>query len=385
MRPAPPDPARVALLVGAPGVPVRGPSGASAHVRGLFAALQRRLDARLFAVQEADSRGIFAEPVDACYGGLPPWPRPMLRWRRYREVLAARRLARALVEQSLSGGWSPALLLERHSLYSDAGLQVADRLGLPWLLEVNAPAVDERAQVEELRAPREARRWERGVLMAAPRVVAPSRALCAWLEAGVGCRSVAWVPNGSDLPIGDRAAGRRALGLTEDDVVVGFVGSMRPWHGVERLPAIAAALGAVAVAVGAGATPAGVRAPGFLAGQSLADAIAAFDLAVAPTLPGSHGGFCPLKILDYRSQGVPVVGSDVGDAAVLIGEAGAVAPAAELDGLIDLARQWTGRRTPVARRSWDRVVDDLLNVAAGRPTGTLFSEDVPRGATEVAR
>jgi hypothetical protein len=62
-----------------------------------------------------------------------------------------------------------------------------------------------------------------------------------------------------------------------------------------------------------------------------------------------------------------------------------VAPAAELDGLIDLARQWTGRRTSVARRTWDRVVDDLLNVAAGRPTGTLFSEDVPRGATEVAR
>jgi starch synthase len=374
---APPAPARIALLVGAPGVPVQGPSGASAHVRGLAAALSARADTRLYAVQQADHRGSFGPPTPARCVGLPPWPGPLLRWRRYREVLAARRVARAALEDALhpTRPWRPALVVERHSLYSDAGLQLSDRLGLPWVLEVNAPAVIERGAYEELRDPAEARRWEQRVLRAAPLVVAPSQALCRWLREEVGCRAVRWLPNGTDLPPGDRARGRAALGVEDSVPLVGFVGSMRPWHGVERLPALAAAVGGRAVAAGAGALPPGVQAAGYLWGQALADFIAALDLAVAPTLPGTHEGFCALKLLDYRSQGVPIVASDVGDAALLVDGAGGVAPAADLGGLLDLAKRWIGATVPPARRGWAQVADDLLRLSAGEAAGPLFSPE----------
>ena len=372
-------PERIAVLVGAPGVPTAGPSGASAHVRGLVSALAQRADTRLYAVHEADARGRQTEPPVARLAGLPPWPGPLMRWRRYREVLAARGVARLALHDALhpTAPWRPDLIVERHSLYSDAGFQLSDRLGLPWILEVNAPAVTERAAYEELPAPAEARRWEQRVLRAAQLVVAPSRSLCRWLHEQVGCRQVRWLPNGTALPPGDRSRGRAALGLPDDVPVVGFVGSMRPWHGIERLPALAASVGAVAVAAGAGAVPPGVRSAGFLHHQALADFIAALDLAVAPTMPGTHEGFCALKLLDYRSQGVPIVASDVGEAAAIVADAGAVAPADDLAAQIALARTWIGKSTTPAVRSWDQVASDLLAFASGAAERPLFAAGTP--------
>lgn len=368
---------RIAYLVPAPGIPVRGPSGASAHVRGLAGGLAQDHELRLFAALEQDRRGRFGEDPPALTAlGAPGWPSWLDGWRDLREVRAARRISRHLLRQA-RGGWRPELLLERHSLFSDAGWRLHDALDLPWVLEVNAPPCLERGRFERLRRPALAARWERRVLQAAPAIVTVSHWLADWLVQEHGCRAVTVVPNGVTPARGDRQRGRRLLGLGEDEPVIGFVGSMKAWHGVGRLVRVAQAVGARLALVGERRDPAtfldiGQSLPedliwtDHLAPQGLADVVAALDVGLAPYPADAPPWFCPLKVLDYRAQGTPVVGTDVGDTRRLVGEAGTVVPPEDDEALIEAVRAWLGRRTPPWVRSWRQVGVEIL-AAAGLP------------------
>ena len=345
---------RPLLLVPAPGVPVLGPSGASAHVRGIAGALR---PVAIVAAREVDGRGAHAAldiPVVAV--GVPGWPSWLDRYREYTEVWTSRRVARAAVRLA------PTLLWERHTLFSDAGWKAHAATGAPWILEVNAPPVQERLRYETVRLRDWAEGWERDVLRAAPRVVAVSAWLADWLRA-LGCRDVRHVPNGVVPHVGDREGTRRALGI-EGKFVVGFLGSMKPWHGVERLPALLDALpDAHGLVVGEG--PVRVSHPRLLhAGQvseaRVADLVAAMDVGLAPYGADAPPWFCPLKILAYRAQGTPVVATDVGDCRLLVGDAGTVIPNGKraIDATVDAVRAWAGRRAPPWTRTWDDVVAD---------------------------
>ena len=371
---------RIAYLLPAPGIPVQGPSGASAHVRGLVAALREKHDVRLHAARLSDHRGVFGEPTPARAVEVPGWPSWLETYRDLTEVIAARRLARAVLEDAQTR-WRPGLIIERHSLFSDAGWRLHDRLRVPWLLEVNAPLCLERERFEHLRRPQWARSWERDVLQAAPSIAAVSQWLVRWLRDELGCKDVHWVPNGVTPLAGDRAAGRALLGVPEGVPVVGFVGSMKPWHGVERLPRIAEALGARLVLIGKldGEPPEGALVTGHLPPERLADAVAALDLGLAPYPADAPPWFCPLKILDYRAQGVPVVASDLGDCAALIGEGGGtVVPPEDDDAFIDVARAWLGHRTAPQVRSWRTVGKQLIRIGRG-PAPAAAAPRPPHG------
>lgn len=351
VRPGFPNPAiprRVRLLLNAaPGVPLFGPSGASAHVRGLGTAL----GARILAVREEDHRGRFGSlgvPFETV--GAPGWPSWLDRFRDQAEVNAARRIARAAMRHS------PSLVWERHSLFSDAGWKVHAATGAPWLLEVNAPLAEERARFETLRRPDYARAWEREVLLAAPLVAGVSRWVCQWL-ADLGCPRVIHLPNGVTPRVGDRIGTRRSLGLDER-FVLGFLGSMKPWHGLERIPALLDAIpDAVALIVGEGSIPAHPRLHHRPFVADPADLVAAMDVGLAPYGPDAPPWFCPLKILDYRAQGTPVVATDVGDCRELVGDGGTVAAH---DQLVDAIMAWRGRRVAPNVRSWETVAAEGL-------------------------
>lgn len=348
---------KIAYLVA--GVPLRGPSGASAHARGLFAALAKQGEARLFAVREHDRRGAVAPPIPGVYTGVPGWPSYLRRWEELREIRAGRRLGERLIEEA-DRGWLPDRIIERHSLFSDAGLRAAEALGRPLLLEVNAPLCAERARYEALPHPAWAARWERTVLRGASRIAAVSRWLVRWLREEIGCADVIWVPNGTDLPPGDRARGRAALGLGADEPAIAFLGSMRPYHGVERCLPVAQALGARLVLLGPPQPGIEALQPGWLLGQALADALAAVDLALAPYPATAPPWFCPLKLLDYRSQGTPIVATDVGDCAALIGPEDLLVPPDDAGALIEAARRRIGQRSAPFVRSWATVAAEML-------------------------
>lgn len=297
--------------------------------------------------------------------GVPPWPGFLGRFRDQQEIGAARRLARRVCADAWAG-WRPDVVIERHTLFSDAGWRVRDRLDVPWVLEVNAPPTLERTRFEELRRPEYAAAWERRVLQAAPVVVAVSRWLVRWLREDMGCRNVVWVPNGVPAYKGDRARGRAALGVGENEPLIGYVGGSRQWHDVGVLARVADAAGARLALVGAFDTvPAGAIAPGHVGPQALADIVAALDVALAPYTFDAPPWLCPLKILDYRAQGTPVVATDVGDAAALVEDGGSVVPAGDVDALITSVCAWLGRRVAPRVRSWRSVSREVLQLVDG--------------------
>jgi len=334
-------------------------------VRALTGAFSELADTRVYAAQKSDHRGVFGEDVSAWTAGTPGWPSWLARYREMREVWAARRVARRVIEDGLSG-WIPDVIVERHALFSDAGWRASSRLRVPWVLEVNAPLLMERERFETVLRPDWARSWERDVLLSAPAIAAVSRWLVRWLRQEVGCRNVAWVPNGVRPLIGDRQRGRAQLGLDADEPAIGFVGSFKPWHGHARLGAIAADLKVKLVLIGTGGGavdgigPDQVISTGHLSGQLLADAIAALDVGLAPYPADAPPWFCPLKIFDYRAQGVPVVTTKVGDAALLVKGGGVAVPPDDDDALREAVRRCIGRRPRPRVRSWTSVVRDVL-------------------------
>jgi glycosyltransferase involved in cell wall biosynthesis len=306
------------------GVPIDGRSGASAHLRGI---------ARGLAEEGHDV--ILAAPGDAT------WPRGL-------RTFGARR--------------------ERLRLLRDAGPRdlVWERHAWPYgtpppdLLEVNAPLAIERCEGGRRAAA------ERAALRAAPRVVAVSRWLADWLVHDVGCdpARVRHVPNGTGDERGDREAGRARLGVSGP--LLGFVGSMRPWHGADRIPELLDALGPewTAISIGEGPAPPwdhprSIRL-GHVAEEELPDLIAAMDVAIAPYRTSAPPWFCPLKVLAYRAQGVPVVAGDVGDCRLLVGDGGAILDTDDTDAWADAIRSALALPRGRVIRTWRHVVREAL-------------------------
>src|SRR4051794_21568683 len=133
----------------------------------------------------------------------------------------------------------PDAIYERYNLFAPAGALVARQLRIPFLLEVNAPLAQERARYGGLALPGLARSIERFTWCAAAIVLVFPSALADFVvAAGVPPERVQVIPNGVNparfaaLPA--RAAAKAALGL-EGRRVVGFVGFVREWHGLENL------------------------------------------------------------------------------------------------------------------------------------------------------
>ncbi len=345
---------RPVYLCATAGIPALGPSGASAHVRGVATAL----GATLVTPRLADHRGIHAQigvPVIPC--GVAGWPSWLSAWEEEREIYTARRCTHPAL------GLRPTLLWERYTLFSDAGWKAARHSKARWILEVNAPLVEERARFESLAQRALAEHWERRILGAAGaegEVVAVSRWLVDWLG-GMGIKA-RLLSNGVSRHVGNREAARRALGFADDDFVVGFLGSMKPWHGVEALPGVVEQIpGAVGLCVGDGPVKLEhprVRTVGQVNEARAADLVAAMDVGLAPYRSDAPPWFCPLKILAYRAQGTPVVATDTGDCALVTGTGGSVV--SRVEDLVEAAAQWRGRRCTPHVRGWDEVVEEAL-------------------------
>jgi glycosyltransferase involved in cell wall biosynthesis len=335
---------KVLYVTGDRGVPVRGSKGASVHVRALVGALTGLgVDVRVLTTRPGPVDGPApAAPVvvketgpawrrlagriaAACRGGVP-MERAILRLLDnvaiYRE---ARRQARA---------WHPDVIYERYALTAVAGSFVARRLRIPHIVEVNAPLADEEERYRGLRFGAVARTAERWLLRRADRVVVVSDSLAEHSRRlGVRPERIAVLPNAVDSrlfhPGRDGARVRQALGLN-GDFVVGFTGTLKPWHGVHHL------LGAVAQAVpsvpGIGVLVVGdgpmrsqleglahrlgiearVRFTGHVPHDAVGDYIAACDVLVAPYGTMEDHWFSPLKVAEYLAVGRPVVASAVG-------------------------------------------------------------------------
>ena len=330
----------VCLICAAPGIPVRGPSGSSAHLRGMARAFGRRGDVRVVAARAQDDRGAFSDI--ACEEA----PAPRFVTRRFPERREAHWADNVL--QLAKNGPRADLVYERWSLFSNVGRDLARTWGVPHVLEVNAPLLDERLRFESVRDEAYTRSWQSKSLDA-DLFVAVSPQLVEWLiDQGIPRSKVACIPNGTEAVTGARTP-RSAF-------TVGFVGSMKPWHGADRVARIAELAGGEPWLVGDPPVDE----------QALADAIASMDVALAPYAADAPDYFCPLKVAAYRAQGTPVVASDVGSMRRWVGEGGSVVAPAD-EALAAAVRAWKGRRAAPSLRSWDDVATEVLDAIGSSP------------------
>ena len=228
-------------------------------------------------------------------------------------------------------GWKPHFVYERYTLFNMSGLLAARRLGVPFVVEVNSPLAYERAQYDRLALRRIAHGFERFVLSRADLVLTVSTPLKYYLvDRGAPADRIFVLPNGADpaLFFSDkqkRVEIRSQRSIPLGATVIGFVGILRPWHGVELLLEAVAQIKnsspeVYVLIVGDGPSQSDLERladerglanrvifTGRIPHNKVSDYLSAFDIAVSPRATFYAS---PMKVLEYMATGIAVVAPD---------------------------------------------------------------------------
>jgi len=331
----------IAYVTADRGIPVGGQRGGSAHIGELTRALRARgAEVRIIAAR-------VNEDIDDAELPAPTQSLAAMRnVRHMRQVLFAdAKGAKAEVAageafglllnptivkalERLQKEWRVDAVYERYSLWSHAAADFARTNELPYLLEVNSPLPEEQREYRGLVNAAAAESIERYVFRAADRVLVPSNALKPY-AVSKGARSVSVVPNAADPERFEprSSATRYRKG---DPFTIGFVGSLKPWHGVEYLIGAFKGLRRLSrdyrlLVVGDGPLKSElerqiranrwhevVTLTGAVDIAEVARLVTRMDVGVAPYPPLDGFYFSPLKLFEYMAAGLPIVASDIG-------------------------------------------------------------------------
>jgi len=412
---------KILYLCSDSGIPVLGRKGASVHVRSLVAAFTAAGHSVVLATPLL-SKTPWEVPaaVDAQVMHIPADDLVVAavdRVRAFNDTLGTlntvpNELRRILYNQQLEAKLlrrfehaPPDFIYERASLFATAGVSLARRLGVPLVLELNAPLTLEQSTYRGAELEALAHQAEHQALTGADLVLTVSAALRDYvLTHDVAAGRVAVLPNGIDPQLFFPAAAApdvRQRWNIGNRPVIGFVGGLRPWHGVRTLPAVLERLvraGAPAQMIIAGDGPLRdelqqefrargladlVVFTGAVAHEDIPALIRTFDIAVAPYEPSDHlFYFSPLKVFEYMGCGVPVVAAALGQIAEVVhhDDSGLLYRAGDIDDLTDACarlladsdlRARLGRRAAAeahGRFTWAhnaaRVVEHVARLAA---------------------
>jgi len=366
---------RVAYLCADPGIPVLGSKGASIHVQQIVRAFRRRGDEVTVYCTRAGSGS--AEVLD----GARVVSRAVGRGEAAERERSVARAAGELAGLAALDGCD--LVYERYSLFSDAAI----RVGVPSIVEVNAPLIEEQRDYRTLSDEAGAAVTTRRLFSGASVVACVSDPVAGWARTHGAARPVV-APNGVDT-----RSFRPAL-IDDGPLRLVFVGSVKPWHGVDvALDAIAGIEGVELTVLGDGPERgsleqrarecgAPVRFLGALSHADVPAVLTGMHVGLAPYPADAGDYFSPLKAYEYLAAGLAVVASAVGQLPDLLhgGKSGILVPpsdsAALRRAIIDLrddraqARRLgrEARRQAVRSHDWDRTLDGILSgLDADRP------------------
>jgi glycosyltransferase involved in cell wall biosynthesis len=324
---------RIAYVCADGGIAVFGEKGASVHITAMAQAFhQTGNEVRVLCAKRGQGSAVY--PVDQVQATLPPHDDRAGKERGHIATAAA--IVDRLV--ALHRTWPFDMIYERYALWSTAGVQAARQLGVPVVVEVNAPLVAEQSEFRALELSDEARAIEAEVFRTADALAVVSDALVAYVtQRGAAANRVHVIRNAVDTArFHPQVPKTRLPGVPDDAFVVGFSGSLKAWHGLDTLlPAFRAFRDLVPSAhllvVGEGPRKPWVE--GYVAGAGLEDAItltgwvghddlpgliARMDVATAP-YPAAEGHyFSPLKLYEYLALGRPIVASRIGQTAQVL-------------------------------------------------------------------
>lgn len=380
---------RLAYVCMDPGVPVFGRKGASVHVQEIIRAFnQHGADISLFAARLGGQAppDLHEVPLHE----LPALPA---------SDLAARERAADAANQTLRGALDQQgpfdMVYERYSLWSVAGMAHARAHAIPGLLEVNAPLIDEQVTYRGLRDRVAAARVAEEAFGTAAALIAVSGEVAAYLDRYPSARGqIHVVPNGVN-PARIRPGLTPSAPAGPGIFTVGFVGSLKPWHGLEILVDAFARLhqdhpAARLLVIGDGPQrphlEAQIAAHGLREAVVLTGAVdpgdipgllASMDVGVAAYPSGADFYFSPLKLYEYMAAGLPVVGSRAGQIAEVIhhdvngllcrpGDAFQFAEALgrlRRDPALRVRLGRAARASVIRLHTWDHVVRSIFQVA----------------------
>jgi glycosyltransferase involved in cell wall biosynthesis len=409
---------RILFICADLGIPVLGRKGAATHVRNLVAALQH-LGHRLVVAAPSATKSPWEEPARfaAPLLTLPPGDATVKTVITLKETIA-----QFGVESSLSGEVRrllydaelfprllrrfkddpPDVIYERGSMFATAGARLAASLGCPFLLELNAPLSLEQAAYRHGELGDLAAAAEKWTLTKADAVLAVSAPLADHVASlGVAAERIHVVPNGVDPSIfhpGPSDPATRSRWGLDGTLVLGFVGGLRPWHGVETLPPLFEKLarrheglrlviagdGPLKEALSADIAKRGLGSRTVLTGalpqEEIPRLLREFTAALAPYPRPEHPFyFSPLKLFEYMACGVPVVATALGQIADVVrdGETGLLCPPGDMDALEAacdrlLSDPALRRRVGLAaarevseRYTWDANARQIARIAGG--------------------
>ena len=292
------------------------------------------------------------------------------------------------------------LIYERYSLWSCAAMEWARERGVRSVLEVNAPLIEEqnryRIPVDSELAHQVADR----AFISADTLIAVSQEVADYLYQFAGTRDkICVIPNGVN-PDRFLNAINSMVPISDDMFTIGFVGSFKPWHGLEVLVEALARLNlrdskfrllivgegpersrteALAVRKGVAAS---VHFTGAVLPNEIPSLLSAMNIAVAPYPKIPNFYFSPLKVFEYMAGGLPVVASDIGQIKVIIehGLTGWLVPPGDAQALADaieyLRRQpelrfnmgQAARSIATAKHTWASVVDRIIKFSQRETT-----------------
>lgn len=359
---------RIAYVSMDPGIPVFGTKGASIHVQSMLRAFLA-----LGATVTLISPRIEGTPLPVHTVGIQ-----LSGPDRTDALLAANRtVAEVLAEE---GPFD--LIYERHALYAHGVMDYAAAHGIPSVLEINAPLIEEHSRHRSLTHPAKADEAARRSLSSAGTVVAVSPEVAQYARRMGGAR-VEVIPNAID-------PARQALPHVPGPFTVGFLGSLRPWHDLEVLIDAVAILQtrteAHLLIIGDGPDRArlaprlhaiGAEVTGMVPHADVARHLARLDVAVAPYSAAQPFYFSPLKLFDYMGAALPVVASRVGDLEGVLqnGRLGLLCEPDNPRALADVLERLAGdaplretlgqaaRAHVMAHHTWDRVAQKVLALA----------------------
>lgn len=231
----------------------------------------------------------------------------------------------------------PDLIYQRYARFNWTGVAAALQIRRPLFLEYNGSEVwvgrhwDKVGNLDLLA------RFEELNLLAAARIFVVSEVEARNLrERGVSAHKIIVNPNGVDTEVFRPGAGgiavRHDLGIAEKEVVVGFVGTFGPWHGVltlaEAIKSLPDSLAIRFLIVGTGSLQLEMERmlaseianrkvvfTGAIEHERVPTYLDACEILVAPHVPltdGSDFFGSPTKLFEYMAMGKGIVASRLG-------------------------------------------------------------------------
>lgn len=357
---------RICYLCPDLGISVDGHKGASSHIRGFVRALKKKGHDVVIASSNSSKDGAIEVPVlqmkePAILSAIIKEDNPRA-YRALRHIFY-----NVAVEEVLHRAvslYEPSLVYERYSPFSFAGGAFCKRFDIPHILEVNAPLA-EQGKVYRKQSLQEASELiEKTAFQNAGLIITLADELKEWVVSlGISDSKIHIRPCGVDSylfnPVGESYRNR-----FNEGVILGFVGSLKPWHDIELLSNLFRILSKDPkyhlLVVGDGPLrkvvnslahelPGRVTCTGALDQEEVPKYIRAMDIALAPYPLMDLFYFSPLKAFEYMASGKAVIATGIGQLKQLIepGVNGFLVP-------------------PGSIEDWVRIVNGLANDAVLR-------------------